>query len=128
MRRPVFLASLALVWLSGCVPSSRGPAGCPQIEQLDPARAPQDALAALGKGDDHLLMLGGYAGVVPGGNPDGRSTVLIAGTEDYGSEECRRMRDRAEVYAHSYNEQVLSIRPPSASPGRPVSQQGPAAN
>ena len=71
-----------------------------------------DARTALGKGDHHLLMLGGLVGVVPG-VPSGvaanaTDAVEIEGTSDVTTDACRRLRGVAETYATKYNETIVA--------------------
>lgn len=66
-----------------------------------------DARAALTEGDDHLLMLGGFVGSVPGvEEPKGYRTRMIDGTSDTTTEACRRERRVAEAYATRYNQTI----------------------
>jgi hypothetical protein len=110
MRR--LLATIAFLTplpLLACGSPSDADSRCPELERLKPDQARSDALAATAKGDKHLIMLGGYVGVVPGGNPTNLPTVLLASTGDTAPEACRRLRPKAESYALAYNAEVRSV-------------------
>ena len=83
---------------------------CPTVERLKNADARADALADIARGDRHLLMLGGFVGVVPGGLDDTLPTVMIEGTEDTSPAACQRLRRDAEDYAYRYNETIRALR------------------
>jgi hypothetical protein len=79
---------------------SKPEAGCAAIEKLAHRDPVADARAALAKGDRHWLMLGGFAGAVPGvENSDGYQTQMIKGTSDVKTEACARQGATAESYA-----------------------------
>ncbi len=61
------------------------------------------------RGDRHLLMLGGYAGTVPGEDGAEHQTVMIEETADTAPAACSRLRPLAEAYALKYNRSVLAI-------------------
>ena len=93
---------LTLIALAGC--SSRSELRCPSIEILSQRDAAKDARAAIAKGDNRLLLLGGFVGQVPGvPNADNDSTRMIEGTSDTATEACMRQRGIAEAYAKKYN-------------------------
>jgi len=92
--------------LGGCTPAPD--ATCPSIESHSHRDAVADARAALARGDSHLLMLGGFVGVVPGvRDSSGYATRTIAGTSDTTTDACRRLRATAEAYATKYNQTVV---------------------
>jgi hypothetical protein len=92
--------------LASC--TSKPEATCPGIEALAHRDATADARAALARGDRHLLMLGGFVGVVPGvQDSTAYPTQMIEGTSDTTTEACRRQRATAETYATKYNQTVV---------------------
>jgi hypothetical protein len=104
VKAAVFFIAVALL---AC--SQRPPQTCPSIEGLlhrDPAA---DALAALAKGDHHLLTLGGFVGSTPGAEGMSATTnsMEIEGTSDTTTEACRRLGAVAEAYATKYNQTVV---------------------
>ena len=100
---------IALIALAGC--TQQPSVGCPTIEKLAQRDAAADARAALAKGDYHLLMLGGFAGEVPGvPNSDAHLTRMVEGTSDTATEPCRQRRNVAEAYAAKYNQAITQPR------------------
>ena len=103
MKRAVLLGIAAL---AGC--TSKPQPTCPSIEALAHRDAIADARAAVGRGDRHLLTLGGYVGSVPGvENWAGYKLEEIEGTSDTTTEACRRLGATAEAYATKYNQTVV---------------------
>jgi hypothetical protein len=99
-------ALVGIAALAAC--TSKPEATCPSIEALAHRDAIADARAALAQGDRHLLMLGGFAGVVPGvRDSNAYSTQMIEGTSDTTTEACRRLGRTAEAYATKYNQTVV---------------------
>jgi hypothetical protein len=103
MNRPILVCVAAL---SSC--TSKPDAGCPAIERLAHSDAAVDARTALEKGDQHLLMLGGFVGEVPGvSNPGSFPTQMMESTSDVESEDCSRLRTTAVAYAIKYNRIIV---------------------
>ena len=99
-------ALLSIAVLASCTPEPE--AGCAAIERLAQRNAATDARAALAKGDRHLLMLGGFAGSVPGvPEPTAHPTRMMEGTSDTTTKACSRERAIAEAYAAKYNEIII---------------------
>lgn len=104
MKAAVAFITFALL---GC--SQNAPQSCPSIERLLHRNAVADARAALAKGDNHLLSLGGFVGSAPGAeNADLTNTVEIEGTSDTATGACRRLGNVAETYATKYNQTIVS--------------------
>jgi hypothetical protein len=103
VKRAVLLGVAAL---AGC--TSKPEATCPAIEALSHRDAVADARAALTKGDRHLLMLGGFVGVVPGvEDPGSLPTHMMEGTSDLKTEACAPLGATAEAYATKYNRTIV---------------------
>ena len=103
------LVALSLIAVASCTQQSH--VGCPAIENLAHRDAAADARAALARGERHLLMLGGFAGEVPGvPNSDAYPTRIVGGTSDTTTEACNQRRDIAEAYATKYNQTVVQSR------------------
>jgi hypothetical protein len=81
---------------------------CPSIDRVQFADAHADALSAMRRGDNHLPMLGGYVGTVPGGENSSLPNLMMDGTSDTDTVACGRARPVAEQYARKYNETVVS--------------------
>jgi hypothetical protein len=104
------IAVLASSALAACCPQ----AGCPSLDQLGQADPASDARAASSRGDDSLLMLGGYVGTIPG--YEGKQsplTRLMEGTSDQETDVCRRLRPLAEIYARKYNATIVAMKEPA---------------
>ncbi len=102
MKETVLVAMIAVA-----SSTSRPEVSCPAIETLEHRDAAADARAALAREDNHLLMLGGFVGSVPGmSDPGDHPTRMMDGTSDTTTEACRRARPIAEVYAAKYNETI----------------------
>jgi hypothetical protein len=100
---------LGIAALASC--TSKPELTCPSIEALAHRDAVADARAAVARGDRHLLMLGGFVGVVPGvADPGAYPTRMIEGTSDSTTETCSRLRRTAEAYATKYNQTVVHVR------------------
>jgi len=99
MKRAILVG---LVAFNGCTPAPD--AHCEVIDRLSRQDAKADADAALARGDNRLLMLGGFSGSIPGGQslPNHR-TRLLDGTSDTTTDAGRRERHAAETYAKKYN-------------------------
>ena len=98
---PVIAASLyAAWWYDGYI---RFTTTCPAIDALRHADAHADALAAMKRGDNHLLMVGGFVGEIPGGESSSLPHVLMDGTADTVSEPCYKLEPFARRYARRYN-------------------------
>jgi hypothetical protein len=111
-----------LCTVAGCSPADRDPgveqsrstdpgaeaSRCPGLEKLKSADPVADATTALAHGDHHLLMLGGYAGTVPGGEGTALPTEMIKGTSDVTTMACVELRWVAEAYARRYNATVVA--------------------
>lgn len=98
-----------LLLLAGC---QRHIAACPSLDRLRLADARGDAVAAMGRGDRHLIMLGGYVGTIPGGEAGNLPTELLAGTGDDATTACAALRSSAESYALRYNKTVKAALVP----------------
>jgi hypothetical protein len=109
MRRPLVLAVLANAVLAGCHPLDN----CPSLEKLRQADPVSDAKTASFRGDNYLLMLGGYVGTIPGVEGSGLPAKLIEGTTDYETEACRRLRPLVEAYAAKYNATMVAAQTPT---------------
>jgi len=95
-----------MVALAGC--TSKPQATCLAIETLARRNPIADARSALAKGDHHLLMLGGFAGSVPGvENPGSLPTQMIEGTSEVKTDACADEGATAEAYAAKYNRTVV---------------------
>jgi hypothetical protein len=98
----------ALIGIAALASCTKPQATCPSIEVLARGDAVADARAALARGDRHLLMLGGFVGVVPGVRDSGAfPTRVIEGTSDTTTDACRRERSDAEPHARKYNQTVV---------------------
>ena len=108
------LVVLSLIAVASC--AQQPDVGCPAIETLAHRDAAADARAALARGDRHLLMLGGFAGEVPGvPNFDAYPTRMVEGTSDTTTKACSQRRDIAEAYATKYNQTVLQAPAPATA-------------
>lgn len=70
-----------------------------------------DARAALAKGDNHLLSLGGFVDTTLGADEEAANAtnfVEIEGTSDTTTDACRRLGNVAEAYATKYNQTIVS--------------------
>lgn len=81
---------------------------CPSLERLVSADPTADAKAAMVRGDDHLLMVGGFVGIVSGGERSSLPETLIEGTGDDVTMACSALRPIAEKYARQYNLTVVA--------------------
>lgn len=85
---------------------------CPGLERLKTADPVADAKAAHDRGDDHLIMLGGLVGTVPGisySRTDRLPLVMIAETSDTTTEACSKLRPVAERYVPLYNSTIARL-------------------
>ena len=99
-------ATVVLIALAGC--TQQPDVRCPAIDMLAQRDAVADARAAFARGDHHLLMLGGFAGEVPGvSKAEAYPTRMIEGTSDTTTEACSRRRSVAEAYAAKYNQTIV---------------------
>ncbi len=127
MKRIATTALLGIVLLAAGayvvdLSSQRGRArGCPSLERLKAADATADAEAAHARGDNHLVMLGGYVGTVPGVSEDLVSLlphVMLTETSDTTTEGCQELRSVAEGYASTYNMTIARLANSSSAKGR----------
>jgi hypothetical protein len=91
---------------------ARGQFWCPGLERLKTADAAADANAAHARGDDHLIMLGGLVGSIPGASESVISQlphVMLEETSDTTTEACDNLRPVAERYAPIYNSTIAGL-------------------
>jgi hypothetical protein len=84
---------------------------CPDLKSGDPVSA---ARTSASRGDCHLLMIGGFTGVVPGSEGSNRPYRLIAGTGDDGNQaglldRCRVPKPAAMTWAEKYNQTIVEL-------------------
>lgn len=92
-------------------PEMLGGTDCPNLKSDDPTVA---ARVAFTRGDCHLLMIGGFAGTVPGSEGSHRSFRMIAGTGDDGDmtglrDQCDVPRPDAIRWAEQYNRTMVGL-------------------
>jgi len=102
LRHLVAVSAIGI--LSACHPVER----CPALEKLQRSDPVTDATAASARGDNRLLMLGGYVGTVPGAEGSNLPNRLLDGTTDTETEACYRLRGFAEAYALKYNGVIVA--------------------
>ncbi len=93
----------AAIVLSSC--GHRKEASCPALDALAQRDAKADATAAANRGDERLVMVGGFVGELPGGLSHQQVRVL-EGTGDT-SKSCLKKRRIAFRYARTYNRTIL---------------------
>lgn len=94
---------------------------CPSLERLKTSDAVVDAGAAHARGDDHLVMLGGFVGTVPGVSESLSNRlpkIMLEGTTDTDTEGCRKLRHVAERYASTYNIAIARLMDSSPAKSR----------